>query len=215
MSDRRNDSTQMRNPDLPDMTGINVDLATADARSIFFNIRYALPLVFLLILRFLFTYALRILFLVTLFATQYRICASFNDQVALKGQSSKKAFWFLFWWAIGALLTVSLLAPAVFGVPLWPRFLFFPYHQPDIDFLGVLWVTCLTDMSFRIGITALKTISCILLPTYSTQPDSFRICSSDITSSTIQWYIRSWIGNVHRSGRTHSYYIQHNSCSYP
>jgi hypothetical protein len=202
MSGRDRNAPRRATADISDIS-VNGEVMSADARAVLYHLKYASPFLLLLLLRFLFTYVVRIIFLVTLFGVQYRICESFNEQIALKGSSSKKAFWFLFWSGLGTLILVSILAPPTFKTVLWPRFAFLPFDNPDIDFLGVLWITCLADMVFRVGLTVVKSFACALLPTYSTQPDSYNICSGDISLSSLLRIgpgLRIWYLNLQRSG---------------
>lgn len=205
MSDNGSDRNSPRR-DRSEVDGeisLNAELAAPEARAVLNHIKYAAPFIILFFLRFLFTHALRILFLLALCIFQYRICHSFNDQVALKGSSSKKAFWFIFWTSVGILSLVHFLTPSVFAVKIWPRFIFRSYDEPNIDFLGVLWITLLTDMSFKIGLITLQSACCILLPTYSTQPDSYQIISGDMSPMAIFRLVpllRAFVESAYRTG---------------
>mmetsp|Transcript_3496 Transcript_3496/g.5453 ORF Transcript_3496/g.5453 Transcript_3496/m.5453 type:complete len:442 (-) Transcript_3496:26-1351(-) len=158
-------NTHERN-EIPAPTATPNDIATADVQSALNVLKGAAPFIILLLLRFILAYATRILFLACVFIVQYRLHNALNDEVSLKGSASKKVVWTLCIVSVLFLLSVVLFSPFTFKSSLWPRFLLFPFESEHVDFIGIVWLTCLTDISVRMAVNTLKMILWLTLLPY-------------------------------------------------
>jgi hypothetical protein len=122
--------------------------------------------VIIILLRFLLTYATRIFFLLIIFVAHQRLSSLFNEQVSLKGSSSKRALWFLLGISFTIFLSIFYLTSQIFHDPIWARFFLLPYPDHDVDFISVVWIACLSDITVSMIANSVKIVACILIPCY-------------------------------------------------
>jgi hypothetical protein len=130
---------------------------TAEINGVVSLLKQFLPFLIVLLLRFLFAYLLKIIFLLFVFVFGAGLSSEFNHQISLKNLLNKPKVGVLFLSGGFFFMLIPKLTSFFFDEDLWSRYLLEPYRgDPHIDLISVLWLTCLTDLSVSLFLTTLK-----------------------------------------------------------
>lgn len=138
---------------------------TSDLHSILNYLKLSLPFLAILLLRFLCSYLIKIIFLIFLYSFYYYFLSELNHQISLKNLLNRQRIYLLFCLSIIFFFLALRLSSAIFHEELWERYLILSYENSGIDFISVLWLCCVTDLSICSLMTTLKLgIALVLVP---------------------------------------------------
>lgn len=146
-------------PSEPNESGESVEAISlnSEINAIVSLVKQFLPFLIVLLLRFLFAYLMKIIFLLAVYAMGAMLSSEFNHQISLKNLLSKSKVGVLFLTGGFFLILIPKLTSYLFDEDLWSRYLLEPYRgDPRIDLISVLWLACLTDLSVSLFLTTLK-----------------------------------------------------------
>jgi hypothetical protein len=169
---------------------------TTEVNSLVSLLKNSLPFFIILLLRFLLSYAARISYIAFIALLHYRLSTELNYQISLKSSAQQRRNWALFGAALVLFLVVILVAPGIFQEQLWARYLLLPYQKPEMEFISVLWLAVLTDLSVKCALTTFKLGLNLFLTRYSSSTARNHPINSASRPASLSDYFQSGMFHV-------------------